>query len=297
MNTKNTLRTTYLFALAAALLAAAPEASATYCNNGATNYPKCDNNAPPPPPPPPAPASPSKVDITNKNTTAANAASTAAARLQANLKNQQQQAQQQAQQQSLQGSQSLDNAGNSSNTIGGDSHRSSMWVLPAPVFTPPLPPIADCPGANVKQMAIAGFWNGFSYADAGVNTDNCTAIILYNQYVATCKWKSAQQVLDLLSQRVLPGFTPSNLELLDLDKQQCDALLNPPLQPSQPATVNYISNYYQDSPKEKPTKKKAVSTGPCEKPGWKRNSKGICYKPCPCTNKKVAPASSTPPKT
>lgn len=281
----------YLFAVASLLTVYSPSALATYCSNGATNYPKCNNNVLPAPAPTPAPTN-NQLESHNKNNTASSAASTAAARLKADLKNQQQQAQKQAQQQSLQSSQtlqndqSLDGSGNSSNTIGGDSTRSSMWVLPSPVFTPPLPMIAGCPSANVDQMAFAAGWNFISYADASVNTDNCTAVILYNQYVSTCKWHSAQQVLDLLSKKVLPGFTPSSVELVDLDKRQCDALLAPPAE-VQPV-INYISNYYQNNPEEKPAKKnqgKAIPTGPCDKPGWKRNSKGVCYKPCPCNEK------------
>lgn len=123
------------------------------------------------------------------------------------------------------------------NSSGG-SFKSNMWVLPAPVFTPPLPPIAGCPGANIEQFAAAVGWSFASIAKASVNTDNCTAITLYNSYVATCKWASAQQVLDLLSAKVLPGFQPSkDLGLVDLTPAGCTALLAP--------VVNNITNRYE----------------------------------------------------
>jgi hypothetical protein len=134
-----------------------------------------------------------------------------------------------------------------------------MWVLPAPVFTPPLPVIQSCPGANIDQHATAIGWSFLSHARSTVNTDNCTAITLYNSYVATCKYKSAQQVLDLLTRKILPDFEKSDVILVDLSKKDCDALSIP----LAPAPVVYL-------PPE--------VLKPCGK-GQKRNSKGVCYTP------------------
>jgi len=307
------MKKTSVLALAALFLSvgAVQEANATYCSNGATNYPKCDNNKPPAPPPPapaptPAPApAPSKTWNNNKNqntnknqnknqnTNQAQAKAQAEADAQAQAKAEQQQRQQQAQQQAQQqrqqqdqaNLQTLEGSGNSKSkndnslAVGGDTvnSKSSMWVLPAPVFTPPLPQIADCPGANVKQMAAAGLWNGFSYAEASVNTDNCTAIILYNQYVSTCKYHSAQQVLNLLSSKVLPGFEKSDVALFDLNKRECDALHAPIIEQKIEYPVIPPA-----APASEPQKAK-----PCPK-GQKRNSKGVCFTPKPpCDDGKV----------
>jgi hypothetical protein len=309
------MKKTSVLALAALFLSvgAVQDANATYCTNGATNYPKCDNNKPPAPPPPapaPAPApAPSKTWNTNKNQNKnqntnqaqakaqAEADAAAQAKAEQQQRQQQQQAQQQRQQQDQANLQTLEGSGNSKSkndnslAVGGDTvnSRSSMWVLPAPVFTPPLPQIADCPSANVDQMAVAGLWNGFSYAKASVNTDNCTAIILYNQYVSTCKYHSAQQVLNLLSSKVLPGFEKSDVALFDLNKRECDAL-NAPIPPQVPE--------YFPLPPAPAASKPPAKVVPCPK-GQKRNSKGVCFTPKPpceegkvlaCTLKKSTPS-------
>ncbi len=135
-----------------------------------------------------------------------------------------------------------------------------MWVLPAPVFTPPLPMIQSCPGANIDQHSTALGWNFVSHARAVVNTDNCTAISLYNSYVATCKYKSAQQVLDLLTRKILPDFQKSDVALVDLSKKDCDSLSMPV---AIPAPTPYIQT---EAPR------------PCGK-GQRRNSRGVCYTP------------------
>lgn len=261
-----------LFTLFLAVASAATVASAT-------------GTPPPPPPPPPAPTPvpshhPVKVGV--DVTAGAKASSSSSSLAGASSSSQATQTTSQTANQTS----SLSDLGNSNVSVGGDSSRSNMWVLPAPVFTPPLPPIANCPSANVDQMAIAGGWSFLSYARGSVNTDNCTAIILYNQYVSTCKWKSAQQVLDLLSRKVLPDFQQSDVELFDMTREQCNALVVNPKADPQPPVVNYVYNYYQENPQPKPpTKVKEKATGPCPA-GQKRNSKGVCYKPCPCDTKK-----------
>jgi hypothetical protein len=158
--------------------------------------------------------------------------------------------------------------------VDSSSSRSSMWVFPAPVFTPPLP-IISCPGANVEQQATAIGWNLFSHASSRVDTRDCTAITIYNSYVSTCKYKSAQQVLDLLTEKVLPGYQRTDILLFDLTKQECDALRTVKSEPKVQVT------YLQPEIK-KPVRKR------CAK-GQKMNSRGQCYttsKPRPCVTKK-----------
>lgn len=149
-----------------------------------------------------------------------------------------------------------------------------MWVFPAPVFTAPLPVIQGCPGANVDQSATAIGWNFVSHARAAVNTDNCTAITLYNSYLSTCKYRSAQQVLNLLTVKVLPGFERSEVSLVDLTRAECDAL-NKPV--STVTNVQYIQTQ--------------IPAKVCPK-GQKKNSKGICYKPV--TKPTCKPKTETP---
>jgi hypothetical protein len=146
----------------------------------------------------------------------------------------------------------------------GGSFKSNMWVLPAPVFTPPLPMIVGCPGANIEQFAAAIGWSFASIAKASVNTDNCTAITLYNSYVATCKYASAQQVLDLLSAKILPGFKRADIILVDLDAAKCNALLAPV---TNITNVRYetINTLPAPRPTVVPKKRKVVAKPPCQR--------------------------------
>lgn len=223
------------------------------CKNGATNYPQCNNNTPTPPTAPAPTPSTSTSNAVSSSQSSANSTSGAWAS--------------QGQHQGQGQGQSVTGSGNSDVTVGltegstSSSYKNSMWVFPAPVFTPPLPLIQNCPGANVDQHATAVGWNFVSHARATVNTDNCTAITLYNSYVSTCKYQSAQQVLDLLTRKILPDFQKSEVILVDLSKKECDMLSVPIVAPP----VQYIQTAL-------------VPQTECLK-GQKRNSKGVCYTP------------------
>jgi hypothetical protein len=224
------------------------------CKNGATNYPQCNNQPPTPPATPTPTSSTSTANASSTSQSSANSASSAHAS----------QGQHQGQGQSQ--GQSMSGSGNSDVTVGvtegssSSSYKNNMWVFPAPVFTPPLPLIQNCPGANVEQHATAVGWNFVSHARATVNTDNCTAITLYNSYVSTCKYQSAQQVLDLLTRKILPDFQRSEVALMDLTKKECDMLSMPVVVPP----VQYVQT--------------AAPVLTCNK-GQKRNSRGVCYTP------------------
>lgn len=216
------------------------------------------------PPPPPAPTPPSS------STSGAEAAAAAAAKAQAGAvagaHQGQGQQQGQGQGQQMGQDQSATSGASLTDNSQGGSYRSSMWVLPAPVFTPPLPAI-PCPSANADQLAFAVGFNFISFAKASTNSDNCTAITLYNSYVATCKYASAQQVLDRLSSKVLPGFTPSGIALVDIEASKCRDLLAPVTN----VTNNYYETIYQPPAppaivEKKPVVKQRVKTKlPCEK--------------------------------
>lgn len=226
------------------------------CKNGATNYPQCNNNQPPKPPTPPSTPT-SSISAANASSTSQSNANSVSS---AHASQGQHQGQGQSQGQSMSGS------GNSDVSVGvtegsnSSSYRSNMWVFPAPVFTPPLPMIQNCPGANVDQHATAIGWSFVSHARATVNTDNCTAITLYNSYVSTCKYQSAQQVLDLLTRKILPDFQKSEVVLMDLSRKECEMLSMPVVVPP----VQYVQT---------------VAPLPTCSKGQKRNSKGVCYTP------------------
>lgn len=121
-------------------------------------------------------------------------------------------------------------ATNNLGPMGNDSSSFKAFAisLPTPVFTSPLPTIADCPGANVEQHAVAVGWNFFSKADAYINTDNCTAIRLYNMMVDTCQYESARKFLNLFSAKIMPGFQMETSQvMIDLTSKQCDGLKQP----------------------------------------------------------------------
>lgn len=123
------------------------------------------------------------------------------------------------------------------NDTSSSSFRSYALALPSPVFTPPLP-LSSCPQANVDQMAVAAGLGLFSYAKGTVNTDNCTAIIIYNAMLEQCKFASAQRVLNALSARVVPGFVADPISWIDLTPTECVALKKPVIVlPPAPAAI------------------------------------------------------------
>lgn len=101
-----------------------------------------------------------------------------------------------------------------------------MVTLPAPVFTPPMP-LSSCPSANVQQDAVAVGFNFFSKASGSINTDNCTAIIIYNAMLVQCKFASAERLLNDLTLKVLPNFKPEDATSMDLTRAECGALNAP----------------------------------------------------------------------
>lgn len=232
----------------AAVLAALSFNAAATCANGATNYPTCT--------PPNTPAAPGS---TSTSTSGANAAAGAAAGAVAGGGNAWQQQQAVGVGQggasssdavgiggtsssvghggsggSAAGGRSSSNAttGNNSNgaTITDSSStmsRNSLYVLPAPVFVPPMAKV-ECPSPTIRQSAFAIGWNFLSVSDSSTDTDSCTAITLYNAYVARCMYASAKQVQDLLAAKVLgAGFKPSDAFYLDLTAAECAALTGP----------------------------------------------------------------------
>lgn len=130
--------------------------------------------------------------------------------------------------------------GGTATSAGGsvaDHSRSSMWVLPAPVFTPPMAPLS-CPQAHIEQSAVALGWNFFSHAQARTDASACTAIIAINSLIDRCQYGRAQRALDLLAARVLPGYEVQPADYPDLTPQHCAALKAPP--PSAPPTLSLI---------------------------------------------------------
>lgn len=232
------------YVIAFCLLFLSSFAQATYCTNGATNYPAC-NNQKPPPVATPAPSP--------------NAAATARADAVAKQKQRQTQAQGQSATGGAGGNGAAaaaagDSAANSNSTLTGignstDQSQSSFKALaislPTPVFTPPLP-MSTCPQANVDQSAVAVGFGLFSHAKGSVNTDNCTAIIIYNSFLAQCKYESAQQVLNMLTVKVLPDWKAQNTVNIDLTTKECVELLKP-IPPANP--VKTVDNYiYVEKP-------------------------------------------------
>lgn len=111
---------------------------------------------------------------------------------------------------------------------GSYSDDDSFYVLPAPVFTPPLPAI-NSPCTNTAQQAFSIGWSAFSQASGGTNTDNCVAIEMYNAALKACRYATAGQIMDLLTAKVLAGFqVPPRSGLLDLTPAECGALAAPP---------------------------------------------------------------------
>jgi hypothetical protein len=115
------------------------------------------------------------------------------------------------------------------NTASGGSVQSrsgDLWVLPAPVFVPPMAAL-PCPAAQVDQQAIGLGWNFFSHSTGKTDTRDCTAIIVINSLIERCQYGRAQQALDLLAVRALPGFETKPAPYLDLEPSACAAIKMP----------------------------------------------------------------------
>lgn len=186
----------------------------------------CANGSPPPTPTPSPPVS-------------ATAGSDASAR----------QGQQQGQQQ---GQAQQANSG-ASISQGSDSFRSSLWVLPAPVFTPPMAAI-DCPaGVKITNEAAAIGWNFASVARGSTDNSDCVLIAVRNAYVEQCQYGSAKQVQDGIASKHLAGFERSKTVYLDLTHKECSDLRAPPV------TVRteyvYLPSPVVELPKVKPAPK------------------------------------------
>lgn len=187
-----------------ALLALTGTAHATYCTNGAKDYPKCT---------PPVSNLPSNSSANSSSMAGAVAGAVATA-----------------------GSTALGGAGGaatvaagaamggSASTTGGDSN---LWVMPAPVFTPPMITIS-CPQAAVNQEAFAVGWNFLSYAKSNIDPMECTLIQIRNAKVETCQYASAKQIEDMMVKRRLPDYAPNPVVMDDYTPAECRLLLAPP---------------------------------------------------------------------
>ena len=121
-------------------------------------------------------------------------------------------------------------------TAGNDSSnfRALALSMSQPAFTPPLP-ISGCPQANIEQRSISVVGGMlFSAARGDLITDNCTTIIIYNNLLARCKFKSASDVLDGLTKKVLAGYVPESKGDVDLSRDECEKLKLPMLPPPAP---------------------------------------------------------------
>jgi hypothetical protein len=153
---------------------------------------------------------------------------------------------------------------NAVSTVSNDD--SKFYVLPAPVFTPPLPAI-NSPCTNTSQEAVAVGWSAVSMARGGTSTDNCVAIEMYNAAVKSCRYATAGQIMDLLTVKVLAGFqAPKRAELLDLTPSECAALSKPVLEKKVdyqllPTAVEVAAPAPVKKPKPKP--KAAAATPEC----------------------------------
>lgn len=248
------MKRSHLFATLALGVAFALPAQATFCKNGAMDYPKCT-------PPTSTPATPNSTS--SSTSTSGDSKSSAVSKSGSVSKS---------------GAESVSGSTLTDNSVinaGAGDYKSNMWVFPAPVFTPPLP-MTQCPNANVKNMAASGGWSFLSYAEGSVNTDNCTAIILYNKYIETCQYESAQKLLRRLEQRVLPGADQAvPVDYVNLDRRGCDALKVPlpPVPVVAPPTV-YVApptglvacqTPAPTPTKGKPAKRKAKPPVECKK--------------------------------
>ncbi len=104
-----------------------------------------------------------------------------------------------------------------------------MYVLPAPVFTPPMAAV-ECPaGVKISNEAVALGWNFVSAARGSTDNSDCVLIVIRNAYVEQCQYASAKQVQDGIASKHLAGFERSKTVYLDLTQAECTAFKAPPV--------------------------------------------------------------------
>jgi hypothetical protein len=150
--------------------------------------------------------------------------------------------------------------------VGGytSNSDSNLYVLPAPVFLPPMAAL-PCPAAQVEQEAVAGGWNFFSFSKGRTDTRDCTAIIVINSLIDRCQYGRAQQALDLLAVRALPGFQVAAVGYPDLTPKECAMVKAPPAPPAPVAPIvgPGLKTAECPAPKQQPKAVK-VTTGTCK---------------------------------
>lgn len=116
--------------------------------------------------------------------------------------------------------------GGGGSVSSGDNN---LFVLPSPVFTPPMARV-DCPaGVDITNEAFSLGWSAVSAARGHTDNSACVLITLRNSYVDQCQYASAKQVQDLLTAKLLPGFKSSGTRYIDLTTTECAALKAPPM--------------------------------------------------------------------
>jgi len=115
---------------------------------------------------------------------------------------------------------------------------SRMYVLPGPVWTPPMARV-ECPTPTIANRSYSLGWGAVSMARGDTSTDDCVLITMMNAYIDACQYDRAQQVRDGLVAKRLPDFKPKAVEFVDLMKKECDALKAPP--PAPPVEVRYVT--------------------------------------------------------
>lgn len=127
-----------------------------------------------------------------------------------------------------------------------DNSRSGYYVLPGPVWTPPMAKV-DCPTPKIENRSLAVGWGLFSIARGDTITDDCMGYLLHNTLIDQCQYASAKQVRDEMIKKLYPGFNPTkpNERLIDYTPDECASAkrlqaFGPP--PPAPVTNNYITN-------------------------------------------------------
>lgn len=149
--------------------------------------------------------------------------------------------------------------GGGGSVSSGDNN---LFVLPSPVFTPPMAPV-DCPaGVDITNEAFSLGWSAVSAARGHTDNSACVLITLRNSYVDQCQYASAKQVQDLLTAKLLPGFKSSGTRYIDLTTAECAALKAPPVQKAVAAPEPMAPVVYVDMPADPPkaAPKKRVRT-------------------------------------
>lgn len=136
--------------------------------------------------------------------------------------------------------------GQSATLNNNDNSRSGYYVLPGPVWTPPMAKV-DCPTPKIENRSLAVGWGLFSIARGDTVTDDCYDFTYVNGLIEQCQYEQAFHYRTAMGKKRYPDLPVPKKPAgtIDYGPDECAAAKR--LQafgptPPAPVTNNYITH-------------------------------------------------------